>query len=201
MMKTKIILDLDGIVFAPISDAVKLRARQEYGPRAMLTQMYKKMNIRRDHVTSQLADITYNCATSAPMIVDAHMALAELVNHPDFSVEVCSAIAYPGQQKKLEQHYRSLSPALNKIDAYHLISPLESKADTYSEIFLRNDEDFARMFVLDTNYKNLHRPYYLRMNPVLISDDRDQTKRAHREYCARQFDNLAHFQSFITRKK
>ncbi|MDE6478549.1 MAG: hypothetical protein K2L94_04880 [Alphaproteobacteria bacterium] len=200
-MKTKIILDLDGIVFAPINDAVSVRARQVYGPRAMLTNICKKLNIRRAHVTNKLADITYDCATSATFMPGAQQALAALVNTPGFSVEVCSAIAYPGQAQKLEQFYRALSPEMNKIEKYHLISPLESKAPVYSEIFARCDEDFGRIFALDTVVQNLRRPYFLRMNPVLISTDQKLLNAARQEYCARQFHTLAQFQTCITRKK
>lgn len=199
-MKRVIILDLYGVVFQPINGMVARTAFQRFGyaKGAALGACYKAKKAK-NFVAANLSDIVYECVQQAQVKPGALNALNILTDMPETTVRVCSRIAFPGNEKRLESFYRNFSPCLDAVAHYELVSPFGSKRSYISNVNSVSAND--SIYVVDDTPRNLEMAHMLRLNPVLVSENLVDWPRARTQYGARTFANLVEFAKFMMRQK
>ena len=200
-MKKKIIIDLDGVVFEPIDAAFSRRAIEKYGPvRGYAVTSAYKYKIGTSLFGRQVAETLHECASNPTVRNDAIAALEKLVKIPNISVEFCSALAFPEYAATLENKYRAISPAMNAVEKYNLISPFESKRAAIVAA-TRPDNDISQSYVVEPDLEHLRWPARWSVVPVLIAPlNLAQYAVARNEYGARPFDSLGAFAKYMSRR-
>lgn len=195
-MKKKIIIDLDGIVFEPIMPAQTAQIKSVYGPvyGGAMAAAYRR-GVGKKFIAGKIGPVLYDVAAAAKPLPWAVHALTQLSKMPDTEIEFCSQMILPADAVMLAEQYRAIAPAMAGAK-YSFISPFESRMPYLGKTTGTGAKDTMNYIVV-TDEKYLKWPARWRITPVLINPSMVAQMRAHSEYGARGFANLAAFADFM----
>ena len=195
-MKKKIIIDLAGVVLQPIVPAQTAAIRAAYGPiRGDVMAAAYRRGVGEKLIGNKIGPILYDVAAAARPIPGAIDAVAQLVQMPDTEIEFCSQLVLPADAEILANQYRAISPAMAAAK-YSLISPFASRDAHLHETTAAAGADTMN-YIVASDVQFLKWPAKWRISPVLIDPSMRVQMRAHFEYGARGFANLAAFADFM----
>ena len=132
---SRIVLDLDGVVFEPIKELVIKAAFKKYGHLRGSAMLVKYgIDAYRAEIVDKLSDIIGECRENAKFLPGAEGAIEYLTSRGDCSVYVCSTMPFESNGAELEKFYRARAKCMNKIEKYGLLGRDESKVNFYHAV-------------------------------------------------------------------
>lgn len=196
MMKKKIIIDLNGVVFERVDKNFADVARSQYGRvKGTAVTLAYKYGIGRRALSNDIAQVLYKCASNPTVRNGAMDALDVISKIPDVTIEFCGQVAFPGQAHKLEQKYRAIAPCMNAATHYELVSPFTSMRKYLYSVTGATGKDVMN-FILGTHSRDLDWPARWRIIPVLIHGASVQPD-IHQHCNPRVFQDLHDFHHFL----
>jgi len=198
-MKSKVIIDLDGVIFKPVGNNFAKAARAEYGNVVGTgVALAYKYCIGGKMFGEKIAKVLYDCACATKPRPGTIAALDEIVKLPDVTVEFCSKIAFPQYARRLERHYRTVAPCMDAVAHYELISPFESKRNyLYKSTGMDNE---TLNYVLDSQAHDIRWPTRWRTTQVMVYASARDVAAARMVSVPRVFNTLSEFKDFLAYK-